>query len=939
MTLHDAIAEILKEAGRPLSTREIADIVNKSGLYSRKDEKLIEKGQIRSRVKNYSKLFDYINGQVILTTDNHWKKLLTSYWYLADILRGYYGKSDLQFLLASLLFFKRLRDINNIDERYGIRVPNKNKSNLFYDFDFNHSESIFKELEHLDSINNSIGVFSDSSNLLQRLNNKKLYEIFSTLGEFETTEYNEQEFGPIFDYFLHHISIEFSNSTTPYTPRYLQELMVALLNPQPGKSLYDPVCGSGGLLIESLNFVNGNLNAKGTEINHRMTQLGYMNLVMNGFLNVDLKTTDCFQELRNVNTYDYIIGDLPLNGVYNLEEYYDLLSSWGINPSKSGKGYSAPVLFVLSKLAHNGTAVITVSESLLFKGGKEREIRELLIREDVLESVISLPHGALRPYTDAKSSILILNKNKPVLFRNKIKFIDSVSTYSDSKSMDINTDEVLALHLNESSQITDNFKVIENERLRRDFNLSVSTYSTESILAEEMLLSGKGVKLGEVVNIRSGTSPKKEDLNADANIPVFKIENLSKDILDLYLDLSSTNHKVQYQPKYRRSLLYEESVLIARIGDQLKPTYYKPTSENSEILFHSGLFALIPHGTEKEINLEYLYYQLHTEFVTDQIKKRRSGAVMPHISIAQLKEIVIPYMDIPAQSEFVASQKASIISSERAKIEERIKALGYEEAVEQKESDIVKTLVHQLRPTLLSIDMQVKTFKRIIEKHNLTEKREFDEATNPLDPELDSLINKPKNLTLGNLINRLESDTIHLNDVLTSVNKVMNFNIDNGDKVNTDLFQFIEDYVVSKQAHKKLDYTFEIKGKHVMLPIHQTSFREMLDQLILNAEKHGFSDRKKIKGTPKITFRIRKSDERQVVILEYLNNGKPYLLSKDDYIKAFIKSQSSDGSGIGGNYVNRVIKAHSGELMIEENKSSGFHMIIELPLKQYIEHE
>lgn len=939
MTLHDAIVQILEEAGRPLSTREIADRVNQSGLYSRKDEKLVEKGQIRSRVKNYSKLFDYINGQIILTSDQHWKKLLTSYWYLADILRGYFGKSDLQFLLASLLFLKRLRDINNIDQKYGIRVPSDNNSNLFYDFDFNHSENIFRELEHLDSINNSLGIFSDSSHLLQRLDNKKLNEIFNTLGQFETNEYNEQEFGPIFEYFLHHISIEFSNSTTPYTPRYLQELMVSLLNPQPGKTLYDPVCGSGGLLIEALNFVGGEMITKGTEINHRMTQLGYMNLVMNGYSNVELNTADCFSELNNDTNYDYIVGDLPLNGVYDLNDYYDLLSSWGITPSKSGKGYSAPVLFVLSKMSQYGIAVITVSESLLFKGGKEKEIRELLIREDVLESVISLPHGALRPYTDAKSSILILNRNKPNHLKNRIKFIDSISTYSDSKSMDINTDEIVKLQKEGSSRITDSFKLIESEKLRRDLNLSVSTYSTESLLAEEMLLSGEGVKLGDVVNIRSGTSPKKEELNSGTNIPVIKIENLSKDILDLYLDLSSIQHRVEYLTKYRRSLLYEEAVLIARIGDQLKPTYYKPSNEISEILFHSGLFALIPQGAERKINLEYLYYQLHTEFVTDQIKKRRSGAVMPHISIAQLKEVVIPYMNIPAQINFVASQKASIISSERSKIEERIKALGYEEAVEQKESDVVKTLIHQLRPSLLSIDLQVKAFKRIIEKHSLTEKKEFDESDHNHDPELDGLINRPKSLTLGNLINRLELDTIHLNDVLTSVNKVMNFNIDSEDKIDTDLLQFIQDYATSKQTQKKLEYTFEVKGKHVMLPIHQTSFREMLDQLALNADKHGFSDKKKIKGKPKITFRIRKSEERKVVIIEYLNNGKPYLLTQEDYTKAFIKSQSSDGSGIGGNYVNRVIKAHGGELIIEENKSSGFHMTIEIPLKQDLEHE
>lgn len=921
MTLHDAIAKILKDSDNPLSTDKLAEIINSTELYKRKDFELVDKGQIRARVKKYPNLFDYVNGQVVLTSDVKWKNILTSYRYLTDILRNYFSQSDLQFLIISLFCIKRLNDIEFSNHQYIISIDDFNDSrfNIIDDY-------------------NQLNILSDVSQLLSQLEYSKLEEVFMIINQLQIIDYNDQEFGSIFEYFIYNSSKASSNPTTQYTPVSLQELMVSLLDPQSGKTLYDPVCGSGGLLIRSLNYVKGNIYTKGSEINIRFAQLCHMNLIMNGYRDVDIATEDCFNELYQAEKYDYIIGDLPLNGVYNLNKFSNYYFDGGMYPSKSGKGYSAPILFVLSKLADNGIAVITVSESLLFSGGKEKEIRELLIKNDFIESIISLPNGSLKPHTDAKASILILNKNKPEYLRNKIKFIDSYITYSDSKSLDVNTEEIVKLHKNSIVEDRVDYRLIDISKLDKDINLSVSRYSTESKLVEEMLLAGRGYKLGDLLDVKSGINLAKESVSIDDGIPVIKIENLSKDILDLYLGSNSINNRIEYKAKYKRSVLNQNSILIARIGDQLKPTFFKKSIELPEIIIHSGVFALQPSNKGKSINLEYLYYQLHSEFVLNQIKQRKSGTVMPQINMASLREIVIPYMEFSAQLDFVHSQKATIISTERAKIEDRIKAFGYEEAAEQKESDIVRTLVHQLRPSLLSIDMQVNTFERIIIKHDLLNKKEFDEQADDLDFEFDELVSQPINNTLSELINSLKSDTLHLNDVLTSVNKVMNFNIDENDKVETDIYKFISDYGQKNQEQKNKEYSFEVKGVSVLVPIHITSFKEMLDQLILNAEKHGFVDFD-IKVPSKIQFTIKMNKERQVAIIEYKNNGKPYQLTENDYIKPFTKSQASNGSGIGGNYVNRIVKAHKGKLSIKEDLISGFHMIIEIPLKQEKDNE
>ena len=935
MTIHEAISQILEEAGKPLSTREIADRINRTRLYTRKDEKPIEKAQIRARVKNYPKLFDYVNGQVVLTSDTSWRELLTTYWYLADTLRNYFNRSELQFLIASLIFIKRLSDLKYMKNGEDNVLPslsfNKNRMDEFLlDYIEKSPFEVIEDLKAQDEYNRLPGIFEEFARLVSLLDFNHRREVFKALGKLDTSFYSTEEFGPIFDYFLHLISAEFSNSTVPYTPKYLQELMVALLDPMQGRNLYDPVCGSGGLLIEALKAAHGNLNAKGTEINHRMTQLGSMNLIMNGYSHTQIIAEDCMREFDNSETFDYIIGDLPMNGFSNSLENEILFQQWGMRPTSSGKGYSAPVLFVLSKLNDNGKAVITVSESLLFKGGKEREIRELLIKKDLIESIISLPSGALKPYTEAKASVLVLNKDKPSEIRNQINFIEAQKTFSDAKTIDIDGDSIIESYRYSTSNRKKNSRVIHHDKLRSDLNLSAGTYSAESLEAQEMLSSGSGRKLGDLIDIRSGKTPRQQSGEVVeilvGGLPIIRMENLSKDILDMHLNVDSAR-QIEPDYDYGRSILSNDGLLIARIGENLKPTYFKPSEEYPEILFHSSIIALVPKSQDL-IDLEYLYYQLNSDFVNKQVRNNRAGAVMPHISIARLKEIVIPYVSRELQKQFIDTQKANIIASERNKVEERIRALGYEEEIEQKESDIVRTLVHELRPKLSKINVFAEKLTRLAKAHNLEELKEYSKDIKlNVDPEAET----PENLTLKEVTNKLLHDSKKLNEILATVKEIMSFNLNESDFVRADLYTFIHDYIKAKRLEINNAYSLEIKGSYVEIDIHKDSMHLVLDQLIANAEKHGFTNKSKKYN---IDFRIKKDEERQVAIVEYSNNGEPFALSQKDYVNFITKSKKSSGSGIGGYYINRIVKSHGGDIEIEENLKIGFRMKIELPIKQ-----
>lgn len=924
MTLHEAIQTVLNENNRPMRAKEIASAINSNGYYLRSDREPIKVDQIYARVKNYPSLFQNVNGHIVLVYDYHWKNILTSYEYLAHVLRGIFIQADIQFIIAVLFYYKRLMDINH---RSGRNYPLAFDKHLLHSLDglIDSGRSLIQGLNSLEDYRIAPdGVFEECSRLLSKLDKSKIQEIWSVVKQIDTKHLSDHEFGNIYEYLITIVSLDGNRSSLNHTPYSLRELMVELLDVKNGASLYDPVAGIGGLLIEASLKAYDGFYAYGSEINRRIAQLGNMNLAMHG-LNVRIEAEDCFGQINNQKEFDYIIADLPANGITNSLEYFELYSQYNLPAPKSGKSFGAMVLFALSKLKATGKAVLTVSDGFLVKKGIEQRIRELLIQNDVIETVISLPYGTLRPYTDAKSSILILNKNKTRQLRNRVHFITANISDQTAKSVILNNDEIIRLYLAHET-FEKNAQLVYFEDLRPDANLLAESYDTQFLLANTMLKEGKAKFLTDLVDVKAGVSPEKSAIYANGDIPLIKVERLSKDILDNDLKIKNIDG-INDVIRYGRNIVSEECILVARIGDNLKATIFKPTNETPRILPHNNVYVLIPNN-RMELSIEYLYYQLHSTFIQDQIERRKLGAVMPYISIAGLKETVIPYMTLDAQNEFVQSQKANLISEERKRVEDRIKALGYKEETKQAEADVIKTLTHQLRPKLSSLNSIANRIERVITRDKIGDAKEYNETESQNDPELEPLIVVPENYNLSQLLHKLQNETKHLSDIITNVDKVMNFNLLEEDLKEVNIVQFLKDYVKQKEMEDGFDFLISIKGDPVSVMLHEASFKDLLDQLILNASIHGFAGRHGIKN---ISFVVKYLKTRGIVSLEYSNNGKPFNLTQKDFITAFEKGQGSNGSGIGGNYINRVVEAHNGKLIVEEKNEKGFALTIEMP--------
>lgn len=127
----------------------------------------------------------------------------------------------------------------------------------------------------------------------------------------------------------------------------------------------------------------------------------------------------------------------------------------------------------------------------------------------------------------------------------------------------------------------------------------------------------------------------------------------------------------------------------------------------------------------------------------------------------------------------------------------------------------------------------------------------------------------------------------------------------------------------------KQDYNYlsiDIIGDDCILPMSKSHIKDLFDTLIKNVLKHSKLDQNDLK----ISFNIKK--DNGIVLIEYKNNGVALDISPKEYKAILTKSRSSDGDGIGGFYIDQIIKKHNGKLDITENLTKGVKMTITLPL-------
>lgn len=301
------------------------------------------------------------------------------------------------------------------------------------------------------------------------------------------------EMGQAYEYLVGKFADDAGNTAQEfYTNRTVVELMAEILQPQPNESIYDPTCGSGGMLVKSLDYLRNHgkewqgVQVFGQEVNGLTSSIARMNLYLNG---VEDFSIACGDTLRNpafidgsrLRTFDMVLANPP----YSIKEWDRTAfehDKWGRNvygtPPQARADYAFIQHIIASMDDKTGRCAILLPHGVLNRG-EEKEMRTNHVKADNIDAVIGLGRN-LFYNSGLESFVLICNKNKPTNRQGQIVFIEAEKlTHKDGKQAYLypeDIEKIVYAYQNEED-IPGLSKHVSNDVvLQNDGNLNIKLY-------------------------------------------------------------------------------------------------------------------------------------------------------------------------------------------------------------------------------------------------------------------------------------------------------------------------------------------------------------------------------------------------------------------------------------------------------------------------------
>lgn len=373
------------------------------------------------------------------------KSIEESLWDTAIGLRGTVEPSEYKHVVLALLFLKFASDkfverrkelIEEGKEKYIEMKEFYNMKNVFFLPEESRWSFIKKNAKQddialkIDTALNTVeknnpalkGALPDNYFSRLNLDPKKLATLLDTINNIDTLKDRDQDLvGRVYEYFLKRFAIkEGKGKGEFYTPKTIVNLIAEMIEPYEGV-IYDPACGSGGMFVQSIKFIeahNGNkkkISIYGQEQISTTYKLAKMNLAIRGIsANLGDEPADTFSKDQHPDLKaDYIMANPPFNlrNWRGKNELKDDPRWMGYEvPPKSNANY-AWILNMVSKLSENGVAGFILANGALSGGGEEYKIRRKLIENRLVEAIVIIPRDTFYT-TDISVTLWILNKNK-----------------------------------------------------------------------------------------------------------------------------------------------------------------------------------------------------------------------------------------------------------------------------------------------------------------------------------------------------------------------------------------------------------------------------------------------------------------------------------------------------------------------------------------------
>lgn len=276
-----------------------------------------------------------------------------------------------------------------------------------------------------------------------------------------------------------------------YTPRSVVQLLIRILDPKPGESVYDPACGSGGMLIEAVHHMNhSNLccgKIFGQEKNVINAAIAKMNLFLHGAADFNIMQGDTLREPKilaggELAKFDCVIANPP----FSLEKWGSVEWSsdkfgrniWG-TPSDSCGDYAWIQHMIKSMGPGNSRMAVVMPQGILFRGNEEGNIRKKLVESDKVEAVVTLG-DKLFYGTGLSPCFLIIRNLKPAEHSARILMIDATKILTQKRAQNIlsqeDVDRIFQLYT-EYKDVEDYAKVVTLDDVKaKEYNLSPNRY-------------------------------------------------------------------------------------------------------------------------------------------------------------------------------------------------------------------------------------------------------------------------------------------------------------------------------------------------------------------------------------------------------------------------------------------------------------------------------
>lgn len=437
-------------------------------------------------------------------------------WGAATYLRGHIDAGDYKQFIFPLLFFKRISDVydeeftealeeSDGDQQYALFpehhrfiVPQKAHWNDVRETSTNVGLAIQEAMSAIEKANPDTlaGIFGDASwTNKDRLSDETLVNLLEHFSAHTLSIANvpDDQLGNAYEYLIKQFADDSGHTAAEfYTNRTVVRLMTLIMDPQPGESVYDPTCGSGGLLLNcALQLKDAGqeyrtLKLYGQEINLITSAIARMNMFMHGIEEFQIVRGDTLSEpklLENdrLKTFNVILANPP----YSIKAWDRTgfeNDPWGRNlwgtPPQGCADYAFQQHIQKSLDPKNGRYAILWPHGILFRDA-EAEMRKKMLASDTVEAVVGLG-GNLFYNSPMEAMVLVGNTNKPKERRGKVLFIDGLQDCVQEKNHAYLTEDHIQRMFQAFRDYTDipHFAaVVENEAvLANNANMSVHHY-------------------------------------------------------------------------------------------------------------------------------------------------------------------------------------------------------------------------------------------------------------------------------------------------------------------------------------------------------------------------------------------------------------------------------------------------------------------------------